>query len=59
MLTAARESFMFFIDESDNLVQYTMFVNKLNLLLYAFSGITIAQKADTSAPSKSIQSAGK
>jgi len=36
MLIAASESFMFFIEENDYLVQNTMYLDNLDFLLFAF-----------------------
>jgi len=59
MLSTASEFFKFCFDESDNLVQHTINVKKLNILFYAFSGTTASNTHDTVISTKSIITTGK
>jgi len=58
MLTAASKSFMFFVENSNYLVQH-MFCNKLNTLLYTFSDTTTSSMAQTMTTAKSISTTGE
>jgi len=59
MLTTESEFFMIFSEQSDNLVQHTTCVNKLNILFYSFSGTTAKPLITAATATTSIKTASK